>query len=52
MMTFLLSSAMPLDLIVILHQSRLVALVEAVVSGLGAILLGPAVIDPESGVRL
>jgi hypothetical protein len=51
MTTFPRSLAISLTRLVGLHRLRMVALVEAV-NGLAAALLGPAVVDPDSGVRI
>jgi hypothetical protein len=52
MMTLSLPVPMPTGLLAALRQSWAAALAEAVIGALSALLLGPALIDPASGVSL
>jgi hypothetical protein len=52
MTTVSASFPMPIGLLVALRHSWVAAVAEAVVCALGALLLGPALIDPTSEVSL
>jgi hypothetical protein len=52
MLTFSLSSPMPIGVIVAQHQAWLAALGQAVISALAVLMLGDDDLDPGIGLRI